>query len=134
MREILDFLKEAGMFYISTVDGDQPTVRPFAFFMEYEGKLYFGTSETRSVYNHLNANPKFQMATPLQNTSWMRITGKAYLDERCEVFEAAVIAQPQTFAKHKQNPDTNFKPVFYYVEEGEAIIYTLSSQEKRIKF
>ena len=133
MKEVLDFLNETGVFFISTIDGDQPTVRPFAFFMEYEGKFYFGTSETRSAYKHLKSNPKFQIATPLQNMSWMRITGKAHLDERPEVFEVAVIAQPQTFAKHKESPDPNFKPVFYYIEEGEAIIYTLPNQEKHIK-
>jgi len=134
MKEVLAFLQETKVFFISTVDDDQPTVRPFAFFMEYENKLYFGTSESRSTFKHLQLNPKFQIATSVQNMSWMRITGKARLDTRPEVLEAAIVAQPQTFAKHKANPDPNFKPVFYYVEAGEAVIYTLPNQEKQIKF
>lgn len=133
MQEILDFLKEAGVFYFATVDGDQPTVRPFGFFMEFEGKLYFGTSVTRNVYQQLQANQKFQVAVVGKNMTWLRITGKANFDSRPEVFDAAVAAQPQIFEAHKQNPDPNFKPVFFFVEEGKATFYTLPDQVRSIE-
>ncbi len=29
MKRVYNFLKEAGTYYIATVDGDQPRVRPF---------------------------------------------------------------------------------------------------------
>jgi len=131
MKEILEFLQDAGIFYFATADGDQPAVRPFAFFMEFEGKLYFGTSEARNVYKQLQANQKFQIAVVGKDMRWLRITGKAHFDSRPQVFEAAVAAQPQTFAKDRQTPD--FLPVFFYVENGEATIYTLPDGEKKIK-
>ena len=67
MKEVLNFLKEAGAFYIATVDGDQPTVRPFAFFMEFEEKLYFATNKTSNVYQQLQTNPKFQVSVIEKN-------------------------------------------------------------------
>ena len=131
MKEVLDFLKDAGFFYFATVDGDQPALRPFGFFMEFEGKLYFGTSETRNVYRQIQANPKFQVAVVGKDMRWLRITGKAHFDSRPQVFDAAVAAQPQTFSRDKQNPD--FIPAFFFVEDGDATIYTLPDQAKSIK-
>jgi uncharacterized pyridoxamine 5'-phosphate oxidase family protein len=133
MKEVLDFLKAMGTFYFATVDGDQPTVRPFAFFMEFEGKLYFGTSETRNVYQQLQTNPKFQISVAGENMAWLRITGKAHFDNRPEVFDAAAAAQPHIFSRNREHPDPNFKPVFFFVEEGKATFNTMPNQQKTIK-
>ena len=103
MKEVLNFLKEAGAFYIATVDGDQPTVRPFAFFMEFEEKLYFATNKTSNVYQQLQTNPKFQVSVIEKNLKWVRITGKAHFDSRPEVLDAAAKAigfQTGQFALH----------------------------------
>jgi uncharacterized pyridoxamine 5'-phosphate oxidase family protein len=133
MKEVLNFLKETGSFYIATVDGDQPKVRPFAFFMEFEEKLYFATSETRNVYQQLQTNPKFQVSVIGKNMKWVRITGKANFDRRPEVFEAAVAAAPQIFGNHKKNPNPNFKPVFFFVDDGDATFYNNTEQTRSIK-
>jgi uncharacterized pyridoxamine 5'-phosphate oxidase family protein len=130
MSEVLDFLKDAGVFYFATVDGDQPTVRPFGFYMEYEDKLYFGTSITRNVYHQIKTNPKFQAATCSKNMEWLRITGKAYFDSRPEVYAAAKVAHPQIFAQG-ENPD--FIPTFFYAEDGEATFYTLTGGARTIR-
>lgn len=43
MQEVYDFLKSAGTYYLATVDGDQPRVRPFGTIDIFEGKLYILT-------------------------------------------------------------------------------------------
>ncbi len=40
MKKVYDFLKEASTYYIATVDGDQPRVRPFGTVNIFEDKLY----------------------------------------------------------------------------------------------
>ena len=51
MSAVLDYLKESGVFYLSTMDGNQPRVRPFGAVCEFEGKLYFITAKTKNVTN-----------------------------------------------------------------------------------
>ena len=43
MERVCTFLKEAGTYYLATVDGDQPRVRPFGTIHIFEGKLYIQT-------------------------------------------------------------------------------------------
>ena len=51
MSAVLDYLKESGVFYLSTMDGNQPRVRPFGAVCEFEGKLYFITAKTKTFTN-----------------------------------------------------------------------------------
>jgi uncharacterized pyridoxamine 5'-phosphate oxidase family protein len=63
MDEVFGFLSENHPFYVATVDGDTPKVRPFGFVMVYEGKLIFACNDQMNVYKQLKANPKFEVAT-----------------------------------------------------------------------
>lgn len=83
MSEVLAFLKNAGVYYIATADGDQPHVRPFSGIAEFEGKLYFPTNNQKKVYRQLMADPKFEICAMYEG-KWIRIEGTAELDERRE--------------------------------------------------
>ena len=39
MKKVEQFLKEAGTYYLATIDGDQPHVRPFGTIHIFEDKL-----------------------------------------------------------------------------------------------
>ena len=39
MEKVLEFLKNAEVYYLATVDGDQPRVRPFGTIHIFEGRL-----------------------------------------------------------------------------------------------
>jgi uncharacterized pyridoxamine 5'-phosphate oxidase family protein len=58
MKEILEYLKNCGTFYVATCDGDQPRVRPFGAVCEFEGRLYIITNNKKDVYKQLKADPK----------------------------------------------------------------------------
>lgn len=47
MEEVVKFLKEAETYYLATVEGDQPRVRPFGTAHIFEGKLYIQTGKRR---------------------------------------------------------------------------------------
>jgi uncharacterized pyridoxamine 5'-phosphate oxidase family protein len=70
-----------------------------------------------------------------ENMKWVRITGKANFDSRPEVLEAAAVAWPQIFGNYKknQNSNPNFKPVFFFVENGDATFYNNREQTGSIK-
>ena len=73
MNDVVKYLQECGTFYLATVEGDQPHVRPFGAVCEFEGKLYIVTNNKKDVYNQMKVNGKVEMC------------GQRYLDscERC---------------------------------------------------
>ena len=63
MESVVNFLKEAGTYYLATVDGDQPRVRPFGTVNVFEGKLYIQTGKSKAVARQLKANHKAEICT-----------------------------------------------------------------------
>ena len=58
MEQVAKFLKEADTYYLATVEGDQPRVRPFGTAHIFEGKLYIQTGKSKAVSKQIHANPK----------------------------------------------------------------------------
>ena len=84
--EVCSFLKEAGTYYLATVDGDQPRVRPFGTANIFEGKLYIQTGKSKDVFKQLAANPKAEISA-FKNGEWIRVSGSLIPDERDEAVE-----------------------------------------------
>ena len=130
MNEILKFITDAKTFYIATVDGNKPKVRPFGFAMEHEGKLYFCTSSKKDVYKQLNSNPYFEACTMSEDGEWIRLQGKAIFDSSLEAKAKAFEIMP-SLARIYNSSDNPIFQVFY-VEEGEATLYSFSDAPKII--
>jgi uncharacterized pyridoxamine 5'-phosphate oxidase family protein len=79
MEEVLRFLKEAKTFYLATVDGGQPRVRPFGAVILHDGKLYFITSNQKKVFKQLSANPKLEISAMDSKGAWIRLEATAVL-------------------------------------------------------
>lgn len=116
MQQILDFLTQNPTFYYATVDGDQPRVRPFGSFMEYEGKLYFGMGDHKESYRQTVANPNFEICTCDKHGQWIRIRGKAVFDERGEVMQAVLEKSPEL--RNIYNEKTGHRMANFYVTDG----------------
>ena len=84
MEKICKFLKEAGVYYLATVEGNQPRVRPFGTALLYEGKLYIQTGKVKPVSKQLAANPKAEICA-FKDGVWLRIAGELVNDDRVEV-------------------------------------------------
>lgn len=95
MNKIVEELKKAGVFYIATVDADgQPRVRPFGAVDEFEGKVYFCTSNQKSCYEQMIANPKTEISGMQPDGSWLRLSGKLVRDDRDEARAAFLESNP----------------------------------------
>lgn len=78
MKTVYDFLRECGVFYVLTVDGDFPTGRPFGAVMEHEGKLYISTANSKDVYKQIIEKGKVCIvAKKPESRTWIRIKGIA---------------------------------------------------------
>lgn len=93
MQEAFEFLKQCGVFYLATVEEDQPRVRPFGAINVFEDKIYFQTGKVKKVADQLKKNPKIEISG-MAKGSWIRLAGEAILDERIEAQEAMLEANP----------------------------------------
>ena len=83
MERVEKFLKEAETYYLATVEGDQPRVRPFGTAHIFEGKLYIQTGKVKEVSKQIHANPKVEICA-FKNGEWLRVAGELVEDDsRC---------------------------------------------------
>lgn len=72
MERAVKFLKEAETYYLATVEGTQPRVRPFGTAHIFEGKLYIQTGKVKDVSKQIHANPKVEICA-FKNGEWLEV-------------------------------------------------------------
>ena len=93
MKRVLDFLKSAEVYYLATVEGDQPRVRPFGTVNEFEGKLYIQTGKVKPTSHQLATNPKAELCA-LKDGAWIRVACELVEDDRFEAKKSMLDAYP----------------------------------------
>ena len=111
MEKIYQFLKDAEVYYLATVEGDQPRVRPFGTVLLYEGKLYIQTGKVKAVSKQLAANPKAEICAFKQG-AWIRVAGELLNDDRIEVKKAMLDAYPNLRAMYDEK-DENTQVLYF---------------------
>lgn len=111
MERVCQFLKEAGTYYLATVEGDQPRVRPFGTVNIFEGKLYIQTGKVKPVSKQLAANPKAELCA-FHKGVWLRLAGELVEDDRVEAKKSMLDAYPNLRGMYDEN-DGNTQ-VFYF--------------------
>lgn len=119
MSKIGDFLKETGVFFLATADGDQPRVRPLGAYLEMDGKVIFGVGDFKRVYKQLRANPKVEIVACKQNGHWMRYTGKAVFETDPGYAAAMLEKLPQL--KDLYTEKTGNKMMTFHIEDATAV-------------
>lgn len=132
MKKILDFLEETKTFYFATVDGNSPRLRPFGFFMQHNGKLYFGMGKHKATFMQLQSNPNVEICTTNTKYQWIRIRGTVIMDDSKEAQKAAFIAMPML--KQIYNEETGNTMGLVYLDGGEAVIADMNGGYEQIKF
>ena len=83
MNRVYDFLKKADVYYLATVEGEQPRVRPFGTINEFEGKLYIQTGKIKPVSHQIAANSKVEICA-FNGGQWLRVAATLVTDDRYE--------------------------------------------------
>lgn len=102
MERVCNFLKEAGVYYLATLEGDQPRVRPFGTAHIFEGKLYIQTGKVKPTSKQLLANPKAEVCA-FHNGTWVRIAGELVEDDRVEAKKSMLDAYPGLREMYDEN-------------------------------
>jgi uncharacterized pyridoxamine 5'-phosphate oxidase family protein len=130
MNEVLEFLKKAGVYFLATVDGDAPKVRPFGTALLFENKLYFQTGKAKPVSRQLAANPRVAISA-VDGDRWLRIEATAVNDDRVAAKKAMLDAHPKLRALYDEN-DANTQVLF--LRDATATIQSFSGENKTVRF
>ena len=110
MQRVLEFLKKADVYYLATVEGDQPRVRPFGTVHEFEGKLYIQTGKIKPTSRQIKANPKVEICAFFEG-AWVRVACELVEDDRREAKKSMLDAYPMLRGMY--NEDDGNTEVFY---------------------
>ena len=130
MKTVCEFLQKAHVFYVATVEGDQPRVRPFGIAHIINDKLCIMTGKCKPVSRQLATNPKAEICVCI-GTEWVRITGKLVEDDRVETRQAMLDAYP--FMKKTYAADDGNMQVLYF-EDATATFDSFQGEHKVICF
>lgn len=130
MKRVCEFLKQAGTYYLATVEQDQPRVRPFGTAHIFEDKLYIQTGKVKPVSRQLMANPKAEICA-FKDGVWLRVAGELVEDDRVEARKSMLDAYPNLRAMYDEN-DGNTQ-VFYF-KHGVATFSSFTAPSETVEF
>lgn len=130
MERVCKFLKEAGTYYLATVEGDQPRVRPFGTAHIFEGKLYIQTGKSKAVSRQLASNPKVEICAFMKG-KWLRLAGELVEDDRVEAKASLLAGYPGL--QKMYSPDDDNTQVWYF-KNATATFSSFTSEPEVITF
>lgn len=128
--DVCAFLKKTGVYYLATVDGDQPRVRPFGTVMLFEGKLYIQTGKKKNVSHQIAKNGKVELCA-FDGSTWLRLSGTLVDDDRREPKAAMLDAYPNL--KKMYSPDDGNTQVLYF-KDATAVFNSFSRPPVTVTF
>lgn len=126
MEQVVKFLKDADVYYLATMEGDQPRVRPFGTIHMFEGKMYIQTGKVKDVYKQLKENPKAEICA-YKEGQWLRVSGELIEDDRTEARESLLEAYPSLQSMY--SADDGNTAVFYF-QNATAVLSSFQAQPK----
>ena len=130
MQRVCDFLKEAGVYYLATMEGDQPRVRPFGTAHIFEGKLYIQTGHVKPCAKQLIANPKAEICAFHKGT-WVRIACDLIEDDRVEAKKSMLDAYPNLRRMYDENDGNT---MVLYMENATATFSSFTAAPEVVTF
>lgn len=104
IERVCKFLDDTGTYYLATVEGDQPRVRPFGTALVFEGKLYIQTGKVKNISKQLTANPKAEICA-FDGGKWLRVAGELINDDRIAPKAAMLEKHPELKGMYKAEDD-----------------------------
>ena len=130
MKRVYEFLKKAEVYYLATVEGVQPRVRPFGTVNEFEGKLYIQTGKVKPTSRQLAVNPKAELCA-FKDGDWIRISCELVEDDRVEARKSMLDVYPNLRRMYDEN-DGNTQ--VFYMKNATATISSFVNSPVVISF
>jgi uncharacterized pyridoxamine 5'-phosphate oxidase family protein len=130
MKDVYDFLKKSGTYYLATTEGDKPRVRPFGTVDIFEDKLYIQTAKGKNVSNQMQVNPNIEICA-MADGKWIRVEGIAVEDDRIEARQHMLDSYPDLKAMYSADDG---KTQVLYIKNATAVISSFGGEPQVIEF
>ena len=130
MEEVYEFLKNCGVFYLATEEGNQPRVRPFGVVNIFEGKLYLQTGKIKNVSKQMQINPNIEICGMFEG-KWIRVSATVVRDDRVEAKRDMLENNPELKAMYSAEDDNT---EVLYLKDATATISSFTEPSKEFKF
>ena len=130
MKEVQEFIKEAGVYYLATVDNGKPRVRPFGTIEIFEDKLYIQTGKGKNVYKQILDNPNVELCA-FKDGKWIRLSGELVPDDRVEAKKDMLDKNPSLRGMYNENDDNT---IVLYFKNAKAVISSFTEGERVVEF
>ena len=132
MQKTYQFIKDAGHYFIATVDKDQPRVRPFGTIHIFEGKLYIQMGRKKNVAQQILANGKVELCA-LKGSEWIRVSGVLVDDKRREA-KASMLDEYENLKSMYSADDENTMVLYFQPGTVTATIWSFKHEPVVMKF
>ena len=130
IEKVYQYLKDTNTYFLATLDGDQPRVRPFGTALLYDGRLYIQTGKIKPVSHQIALQPKVEICA-CKGASWLRIAGELVNDDRREVKEAMLEKMPSLKAMYSAD-DGNMQML--YLKNATATFSSFTEAPETVQF
>ena len=130
IEKVCSFIKDAQTYYLATVDGDQPRVRPFGTINIFEDKLYIQTGRGKDVAKQIAANSKVELCA-FKDGVWLRLAGELVDDNRVDPKKAMLDAYPDL--RRMYDPEDGNTEVLYF-KNAKATFSSFTAAPETVEF
>lgn len=130
MKEVYEFIKKCGTYYLATIEGDQARVRPFGTIDIFEDKLYIQTGKIKEVSKQIQKNPKVELCA-FDGEAWLRVAGTLVRDDRIEPKKHMLDEYPEL--KSMYSPEDDNTEVLYF-KDVEATFSSFTAEPRTVRF
>ena len=131
IEDVAQYLTDAGTFYLSTEDGDQPKCRPLGMIHLIDGQIYFGIGDFKDVYRQMSRNPKVEIVA-CQKGDWLRLYGTAVFEPDYTI--ANGILEKAPFLRTLYNETNGHKLAIFHLENATAEVRSMMKVEESLRF
>ena len=130
MEEVMKFLKECGVYYLATIDGDKPCVRPFGTVEIFENHLYIQTSKKKDVFKQIEKNNNVEICA-FKDGRWIRIYVNLIVDDRIAAKKHMLDNYPELRGMYNENDDNT---AVLYFKKAQVVISSFTDENVVIEF
>ena len=130
LQTVRDFLHKVGHYFLATVDGDQPQVRPFGTAEIISGRLCIQTGHVKNVAHQIAANPKVAICA-YDGEKWLRITATLVEDNSVGTKKAMLDANPSLRSMYDEHDGNT---AVYFLTDAKGSFNSFTEPPVEIRF
>ena len=131
IEKVYYYLDDAGTYFLATVDGTKPRVRPFGTILLDDGKLYIQTGTKKEVTRQIKENPFVEISACMNNGTWIRISAELVADDSHDIKVKMLDKMPALKAMYSADDDSM---QMFRLKDATAVFSSFTAEPETVVF